>query len=68
MSAKVLDEAGRATGQTANYRAKVVVAADGVSSRLATAVGRPKREDRVMGVAVGPTTPPPPRRLPRIAP
>ncbi|MGB4809027.1 MAG: FAD-dependent monooxygenase, partial [Candidatus Phosphoribacter baldrii] len=52
VSAKVLDEAGRATGQTANYRAKVVVAADGVSSRLATAVGRPKREDRVMGVAV----------------
>ncbi|HPV80606.1 MAG TPA: FAD-dependent oxidoreductase, partial [Dermatophilaceae bacterium] len=52
VTAKVLDDAGRATGATATYRAKVVVAADGVSSRLATAVGRPKREDRVMGVAV----------------
>ncbi|MBK9723982.1 MAG: geranylgeranyl reductase family protein [Actinomycetales bacterium] len=50
--AKLLDDQGRATGQTQEIRAKVVVAADGVSSRLATAVGRPKREDRVMGVAV----------------
>jgi geranylgeranyl reductase family protein len=52
VTAKLLDGAGRPTGATATYRAKVVVAADGVSSRLATAVGRPKREDRVMGVAV----------------
>ena len=50
--AKRLDERGRATGETYAVRAPVVVAADGVSSRLATAVGRPKREDRVMGVAV----------------
>ncbi len=34
------------------YRAPLVVAADGVSSRLATAAGREKRTDRVMGVAV----------------
>lgn len=52
VAAKRLDESGRATGQTVHYRAKVVVAADGVSSRLATAVGRDRREDRVMGVAV----------------
>ena len=31
---------------------QIAIASDGVSSRLATAVGRPKREDRVMGVAV----------------
>ncbi len=52
VSAKLLDERGRATGEQVAYRAPVVVAADGVSSRLATAVGRHKREDRVMGVAV----------------
>lgn len=52
VTAKRLDDAGRATGETVSYRAPVVVASDGVSSRLATAVGRPKREDRVMGVAV----------------
>ncbi len=52
VTAKRLDDAGRATGETVTYRAPVVVASDGVSSRLATAVGRPKREDRVMGVAV----------------
>jgi 2-polyprenyl-6-methoxyphenol hydroxylase-like FAD-dependent oxidoreductase len=48
----VLDEAGARHRRDRAYRAKVVVAADGVSSRLATAVGREKREDRVMGVAV----------------
>jgi menaquinone-9 beta-reductase len=34
------------------FRAPVVVAADGVSSRLAVAMGRTRREDRPMGVAV----------------
>ena len=52
VSAKKVDDRGRATGETVTYRAPVVVASDGVSSRLATAVGRHKREDRVMGVAV----------------
>ncbi len=52
VTAKRLDDRGRATGETATYRAPVVIASDGVSSRLATAVGREKREDRVMGVAV----------------
>ncbi|OFE14949.1 drug:proton antiporter [Humibacillus sp. DSM 29435] len=50
--AKRVDGQGRATGEKVSYRAPVVIASDGVSSRLATAVGRPKREDRVMGVAV----------------
>ncbi len=52
VTAKRLDERGRDTGETITYRAPVVVASDGVSSRLATSVGRPKRDDRVMGVAV----------------
>ncbi len=43
------DSAG---GAGAAYRAPVVVAADGVSARLATAVGRAKRDDRPLGVAV----------------
>ena len=50
--AKRVDDRGRDTGERVSYRAPVVIASDGVSSRLATAVGRPKREDRVMGVAV----------------
>ena len=52
VTAKRLDENGRAVGEPVTYRAPVVIASDGVSSRLATAVGRQKREDRVMGVAV----------------
>jgi menaquinone-9 beta-reductase len=39
-------------GDEVEYRAPVVIAADGVSARLATAVGRAKRDDRPMGVAV----------------
>jgi len=52
VSAKRLDDRGRPTGELVDYRAPVVIASDGVSSRLATAVGREKREDRVMAVAV----------------
>ena len=52
VTAKRLDPRGRPTGETVTYRAPLVVAADGVSSRLATAAGREKRTDRVMGVAV----------------
>ncbi len=47
-----VDPTGRRTGESYAVRAPVVVAADGVSSRLATAAGRQKRADRVMGVAV----------------
>src|SRR5207245_1978026 len=60
----VLDETtGRITGVTArtgvdgagaprNYQARVVVAADGNSSRLSLAMGLAKRDDRPLGVAV----------------
>jgi len=56
-----LDEAGRVVGVQAkvgpdrvptSYRAPLVVAADGVSGRLAISLGITKREDRPMGVAV----------------
>ncbi len=57
----VLDGAGRVTGVEAKvgpekvqqtYRAPLVVAADGVSGRLALGLGVRKRDDRPMGVAV----------------
>ena len=59
----VLDGTGRITGVTARptgqdddtqrqYRARVVVAADGNSSRLSLAMGLAKRDDRPLGVAV----------------
>lgn len=41
-----------AAGESVTYRARVVVAADGVSSRLATGLGMSVRQDRPMGVAV----------------
>ena len=52
VTAKPVDDKGRRSGEDVTFRAPVVVAADGVSSRLATAVGREKRDDRPMGVAV----------------
>jgi geranylgeranyl reductase family protein len=61
----VLDDAGRIVGVTAvstdseptrsdsrTYRARVIVAADGNSSRLSVAMGLRKRDDRPLGVAV----------------
>jgi geranylgeranyl reductase family protein len=57
----VLDLAGRVVGVKATvgrqrdpvtYRAPLVIAADGVSGRLALALGLTRREDRPMGVAV----------------
>jgi geranylgeranyl reductase family protein len=56
----VLDSGGRITGVTARpageaertYRARLVVAADGNSSRLSLAMGLAKRADRPLGVAV----------------
>ncbi|HET8601155.1 MAG TPA: geranylgeranyl reductase family protein, partial [Segeticoccus sp.] len=50
--AKVADDAGRPTGEEKVYAAPLVVAADGNSSRLSTAMERHKRDDRPMGVAV----------------
>ena len=46
------DHAERARGTTDTFRARVVVAADGNSSRLSIAMGLRKRDDRPMGVAV----------------
>jgi geranylgeranyl reductase family protein len=52
----VLDgETGRITGVTTadrSYRARLVVAADGTSSRLSLAMGLRKRDDRPLGVAI----------------
>lgn len=57
----VCDTAGRVVGVTAitgpdrtpvTYRAPLVIAADGVSGRLALALGLGRRDDRPMGVAV----------------
>ena len=57
----VLDEDGRAIGVTAKtgpgkepveFRAPLVVAADGVSGKLPIAMGLTKRDDRPIGVAV----------------
>jgi geranylgeranyl reductase family protein len=61
VTAPVLDAAGRVVGVTAKvgpdkreetYTAPLVIAADGVSARLALALGINKRDDRPMGVAV----------------
>jgi geranylgeranyl reductase family protein len=45
-------ESERARGDSATYRARVIVAADGNSSRLSVAMGLHKRDDRPLGVAV----------------
>jgi geranylgeranyl reductase family protein len=47
-----VDDHGKATGEARTYRAPVVVAADGNSSRLSLSLGLTKRDDRPMGVAV----------------
>jgi geranylgeranyl reductase family protein len=51
----VLDDDGRIVGVTTpaqTFRSRVVVAADGNSSRLSVAMGLRKRDDRPLGVAV----------------
>lgn len=52
VTAREVDDAGRATGSEHTYRAPVVIAADGNSSRLSLSMGLAKRDDRPMGVAV----------------
>lgn len=52
VSARATDERGRKVGPEHRYLAPLVVAADGNSSRLALSMGRAKRDDRPMGVAV----------------
>ncbi|QCB96595.1 geranylgeranyl reductase family protein [Arthrobacter sp. PAMC25564] len=50
--AALLDGSGRKTGQTRDFPADVVLAADGNSSRTAVSLGIRKRDDRPLGVAV----------------
>jgi geranylgeranyl reductase family protein len=50
--AALLDDAGRKTGETRDFSADVVLAADGNSTRTAVSLGFHKRDDRPLGVAV----------------
>ncbi len=50
--AALLDDAGRKTGETRDFAADVVLAADGNSSRTAVSLGIQKRDDRPLGVTV----------------
>jgi len=52
VTAKAVDERGRKVGDEVTYTAPVVIACDGVSARLAIALGLERRENRPMGVAV----------------
>ncbi len=51
VTAKPVDDRGRKVGDEVTYRAPIVVAADGVSARLAMALGLERRENRPMAVA-----------------
>ena len=51
VTAKPVDDRGRKVGDEVSYRAPIVVAADGVSARLAMALGLERRENRPMAVA-----------------
>ncbi|CAM3148407.1 geranylgeranyl reductase family protein [Nocardioides dubius] len=51
VTAKPVDERGRKVGDEVTYRAPIVVGCDGVSARLATAMGIERRENRPMAVA-----------------
>ncbi|WP_458111718.1 geranylgeranyl reductase family protein [Arthrobacter sp. R1-13] len=50
--AATLDESGRKTGESHDFTADVVLAADGNSTRTAVSLGIQKRDDRPLGVAV----------------
>jgi geranylgeranyl reductase family protein len=52
VTAALLDAAGRKTGETQEFDADVVLAADGNSTRTAVSLGLQKRDDRPLGVAV----------------
>lgn len=52
VTARPVDDRGRKVGDEVTYSAPVVIAADGVSARIAIALGLERREDRPMGVAV----------------
>lgn len=52
VTARPVDSQGRRAGEEVTYRAPIVIAADGVSGRLALALGIEKDAKRPMGVAV----------------
>ena len=52
VTARPVDERGRKAGDEITYSAPIVIAADGVSARMATALGIERRENRPMAVAV----------------
>jgi len=52
VTARETDERGRKGGDIVTYRAPIVIAADGVSSRVATSEGINRKKGRPMGVAV----------------
>jgi geranylgeranyl reductase family protein len=52
VSARQTDENGRKVGQSVEYRAPLVIAADGVSARIALGLGIERKKNRPMGVAV----------------
>lgn len=52
VSARVADAAGRKVGEPTQFRAPLVIAADGVSSRIALGLGIERKKNRPMGVAV----------------
>jgi geranylgeranyl reductase family protein len=52
VTARPVDDDGRRAGDESTYQAPLVIACDGVSARLALALGLVRREDRPMAVAV----------------
>ena len=52
VTGRATEDRGRTAGDEETYRAPLVVAADGVSSRLAIGAGRERKKGRPMGVAV----------------
>ncbi len=52
VTARLLDGDGRRAGDEVHYKAPLVIAADGSSTRLSLAMGRQKRDNRPLGVAV----------------
>nr|WP_236683712.1 geranylgeranyl reductase family protein [Demequina flava] len=52
VTAKATDEKGRKVGDEVTYSAPIVIAADGVSARIALGLGMERMDNRPMGVAV----------------
>ncbi len=52
VTAKPVDATGRKIGDEVVHRGRIVIAADGNSTRLSLAMGLTKRDDRPLGVAV----------------